>query len=244
MPRSVVLLSAGLDSAVNLKCALDRGGVVALTFNYGQQAARRENEAAAAMCARYGLHHEVVRLPWLAAITKTALVVKNRSLPCPDVSRLDDCSGRKAAERVWVPNRNGIFLAVAAGFAESFGANEIVPGFNAEEAASFPDNSAEFIQAVNRSLRLSTLNRVRVRCYTARKRKPAIVRLGLRIDAPLDLIWSCYQGGRRMCGKCESCLRLVRAVEEAHCAAWFRKRHERLPPQLKQPSGVSDQPSA
>lgn len=231
MARSLVLLSAGLDSTVNLQCARDRGDVTAaLTFDYGQRAARRETAAAAAMCARAGLRHEIIRLPWLARITPTALVRRRAPLPLPSRDRLDETASKTAA-RVWVPNRNGVFLAIAAAYAEALGADQVVPGFNAEEAAAFPDNSTEFIRAVNQSLRLSTRSRVRVTCYTARKRKAAILRLGLKIHAPLDLVWCCYQGGRRMCGRCESCLRFLRAVETVRCADWFREHHRRLPAQ-------------
>ncbi len=234
MSRSIVLLSAGLDSTVNLKCALERGEVAAaLTCNYGQRAARREIEAAAAMCNRAGLRHEIIRLPWLAGITDTALVKRSKGIPHPNKNRLDSrSSAQKSAARVWVPNRNGIFLAIAAAFAESLGADCIVPGFNAEEAATFPDNSRAFVQAANQCLRFSTRSRVRIVCHTASKRKPAILRLGLMLKAPLDLIWCCYEGGRRMCGRCESCLRFVRAVDQARCADWLRRHHRRLPPQL------------
>ncbi len=234
MPDSVVLLSAGLDSTVNLKCAVGRGRVAAaLTFGYGHRAARREIDSAAAMCKRLGVRHEVVALPWMGRITNTALVRRNRPLPRPRPGLLDDPSAaRRSAERVWVPNRNGVFLAVAAAYAEALSAKEVVAGFNAEEAASFPDNSIEFARAYNRTLRLSTRNGVQVRSYTARLRKPAVVRLGLRIDAPLDLVWCCYDGGRRMCGRCESCLRFFRAVKQAGRAAvdWFVRCHPRLPP--------------
>jgi 7-cyano-7-deazaguanine synthase len=134
-----------------------------------------------------------------------------------------------------VPNRNGVFLAVAAAWAEALHADEVVAGFNAEEAASFPDNSVEFVRAYNRSLRLSTRNGVEVRSYTARLRKPAIVRLGLKIGAPLDLIWCCYDGGGRMCGRCESCFRFIRGVSEAGSGAveWLTHRHGRLPANLR-----------
>jgi len=233
MRRAIVLLSGGLDSAVNLKCALDRGPVrAALTFDYGQRAGRRERAAAAAMCARLGLRHEVVKLPWLGKITRSALVRRSEPLPHPRAARLDGDGAARSAARVWVPNRNGIFLAVAAAFAEAWGADRIVPGFNEEEAASFPDNSGAFIRASNAALRLSTRSAVRVECYTTRRSKKSILALGMRIDAPLDLVWCCYDAGERMCGRCESCLRFVRAVEAVGAGAWFRRRHRRLPPQL------------
>ena len=59
---AVVLLSGGLDSAVNLKQALDETGVaLALTFDYGQRAAAREAAAAALMCRELDLHHHRYR---------------------------------------------------------------------------------------------------------------------------------------------------------------------------------------
>lgn len=234
MPSSIVLLSGGLDSTVNLKCALDAGSARAVTFDYGQRAARREVEATAAMCARYGLAHHVVSIPWLGDISPSALTVKGKAIPRPVAAQLDEPSAaRRTAQQVWVPNRNGVFLAIAAAFAESFGAEQVVPGFNAEEAVTFPDNSADFIRAFNRSLRFSTGTCVRVKCYTAAKSKAAIVRVGLRNDAPLDLVWCCYEGRRKMCGACESCLRFTRAVDRAQAGDWFRNRHKRLPPRFK-----------
>jgi len=231
MPGFVVLLSAGLDSAVNLKAALDRGPVrLALTFDYSQRAARRETEYARAMCRRFGVKHKVVPLKWLGAMTRTALVKGTRAVPEPKLGDLDDReAASRSAERVWVPNRNGVFLAAAAAYAESLGAEAVVPGFNAEEAAAFPDNSPEFVAAYNRGLRFSTRGRVRVKCFTARKRKAAVLRMGLRIGAPLDLVWPCYRGGRRLCGRCESCARFLRAVADARATDWFARHHPRMP---------------
>lgn len=228
---AVVLLSAGLDSAVNIKCALDRGPVAAaLTFDYGQRAVARELSMSAAICRRFGVRHEKIRLPWYRAIAHTALVDSAQSLPHPTAAQLDDLSAaRKSAARVWAPNRNGIFLAVAAAFAESLGARRVVAGFNAEEAATFPDNSEAFMRAATQAMRFSTSNGVRVVSYTARLRKPQIVRLGLKINAPMDLVWCCYEGDKRLCGRCESCRRFLRAIDQADAAAWFAVRHKLMP---------------
>ncbi|MHC4778390.1 MAG: 7-cyano-7-deazaguanine synthase, partial [Planctomycetota bacterium] len=64
MTRTIVLLSGGLDSAVNLKRAFDETELLlALTFDYGQKAARPELSAAASMCKLLGIDHRVVELP-------------------------------------------------------------------------------------------------------------------------------------------------------------------------------------
>jgi 7-cyano-7-deazaguanine synthase len=215
---AVVLLSGGLDSAVNLKLALEETGVaLALTFDYGQKAAAREINAAAAMCRALGASHRVIELPWLAEICSTALVNPELEPPRLTPEQLGEArvTEGETARAVWVPNRNGIFIAIAAAFAESLGAGLVVTGFNAEEAATFPDNSAAFAAAATESLRFSTANGVRVRSYTQDLTKSGIVRLGRKIGAPLELVWSCYYGGDAPCGECESCVRFMRATDEA-----------------------------
>lgn len=212
--RSVILLSGGLDSVVSLKVACERTEVLlALTFDYGQRAVRQEVAAARRCCELLGVPHQVVELNWLREITPTALI--NRRKGVPRLS-LEDFGGdikklENAAWQVWVPNRNGAFINIAACFAETLGAELIVTGFNAEEGATFPDNSPEFVQAVNQSLQWSTLNRVQVISYTQELTKAEIVQLGTRIGAPLQYIYSCYLGGEQMCGQCEGCWRVKQA---------------------------------
>jgi 7-cyano-7-deazaguanine synthase len=221
---SVVLLSAGLDSAVALKRALDDGGVaLALTFDYGQRAAAREVERARAMAERWSVPHRALALPWLAETGGgSALTRRDRALPRPARADLDRRGAAEATARaVWVPNRNGVFISVAAAFAEGLGAARVVAGFNAEEGATFPDNSEAFTEAATAALRLSTLSGVEVWAPTGRLRKVDIVRQGAEIGAPLDLVWSCYEGGALPCGTCESCARLRRAAEEAGLAERF-----------------------
>jgi 7-cyano-7-deazaguanine synthase len=219
--RSVVLLSGGLDSAANLKKAADDSEVVrALTFDYGQRSADLEIRASRAMCEGLKIPHEVVPMPWLEEITQTALVRGDAELPAPEPDVLDDPEeGARRAAQVWVPNRNGVFVAVGASFAESLGADAVVAGFNAEEGKIFPDNSLDFISAYNRLLGFSTLSRVKLISHTASLGKADIVRLALSIGAPLGEIWSCYGGGPAHCGRCESCRRLVRAFEAAGAEA-------------------------
>ena len=213
--KSIILLSGGLDSTVSFQKVVDDTDVIlALTFDYGQRAAKGEIEAAAAISKRHDVEHRVIDLPWLKEITKTALVEMSEPMPCLDRSELDD-QGKagQSAERVWVPNRNGVFINIAAAFCEAFDADHVVTGFNAEEAATFPDNSSAFVEAANGALAYSTLAEVKLIAPTSSLNKKEIIRLAFEIDAPLDLVWSCYEGGERMCGQCESCLRFRRGLE-------------------------------
>jgi 7-cyano-7-deazaguanine synthase len=220
----IVLLSGGLDSAVNLKLAADQRGVaLALTFDYGQRAAAREEAAAALMCRQLRLPHRVVDLPWLTEICNTALV--DRAAPMPQL-RVEDLgtpavTRGDTAQAVWVPNRNGVFVNIAAAFAERLASDGVVAGFNKEEAATFPDNSADFVAAANAALALSTLQKPVLLSYTQEQTKPEIVKLGRQSGAPIASIWSCYHGGVEHCWHCESCARLERALRQAGAWEWF-----------------------
>ena len=123
MGSSVILVSGGLDSCVNLKAAVDDGSaVLALTFDYGQKAAQREMDAAGVMCERLRVRHEVVSLPWLGELGGSALTEDGVGLPKPDEAELDDeAAAARSAEAVWIPNRNGIFVNVGAAYAEALG---------------------------------------------------------------------------------------------------------------------------
>jgi 7-cyano-7-deazaguanine synthase len=212
--NSIVLLSGGLDSVVCLKQARHETRVeLALTFDYGQKAAFREIDCAKQICRKFKVPHQLVELDWLKQITQTALVNRRSKIPEPEQGDLDKNPAADTARDVWVPNRNGVFLNISASFAEALGGELIVAGFNAEEARAFPDNSPQFVDSVNRSLQHSTLSHPQVISYTQDLTKKEIVELGIRIGAPLDLIWSCYHGGKKMCGRCESCVRTKRAFE-------------------------------
>ena len=184
--------------------------VRALYFDYGQRARRRERSASRAVARHYGIPWREIALPWLAEVTSTALV--RGGIPSLDGSQLDNFrAARRTAAAVWVPNRNGVFLNIAAAVAEGLGAKLLVTGFDREEARTFPDNSEAFIRAANSAFRYSTANKVRVRSFVSSLDKRQIVARGRAAGAPLGLVWSCYEGGAKPCGRCESCARSTRA---------------------------------
>jgi len=212
--NSVILLSAGLDSAVAFKHAYDRcSEILALTFDYGQRAAVNEIEHAIQICRKFDVPHEVIELPWIrnfgGALTDAS------ALPELAEHELDDGgAAADSARRVWVPARNLLFLSIAAGYAEDRGYELITVGFDAEEAATFPDNSSEFVERFNQVLEYGTLKPPAIDAPLLNLDKAGIVRLGVAIDAPLALSWSCYESGDLPCGVCESCLRRARAFAE------------------------------
>ena len=213
----VVLLSAGLDSAYNLLRAKLEGKVLlALTFDYGQRAAKAEVKASRSLCEHLGVSHEVIALPWFQKFSKSALTAQEADLPKAKEVVIQDLEiSKMTASRVWVPNRNGIFLNIAAGFAEGLGANRVIAGFNLEEAKTFDDNSKGFVEAANKSFEFSTANHVQVVSYSIEMEKPQILKSYLDLGGQRDWLWPCYEGFDEWCGVCESCQRFL--VAEAVC---------------------------
>ncbi len=213
---AVVLLSSGLDSAFNLLKTVQQFKVaLALTFDYGQRAAAREIECSTNLAQHFGVPHKVVALPWFKDFTKTTLVNRAGEVPSGKDVEIDSLvRSLETAKSVWVPNRNGIFLNIAAGFAEGLGAQYIVPGFNLEEAQTFPDNSGAYLKSLDEAFGFSTQNRVHTHCYSTHLNKSQIVKESVRLDLPFKMLWPCYLDGAKWCGTCESCLRFARALKE------------------------------
>lgn len=214
MNKSIVLLSAGLDSTVNLFLALKETQVQrTITFNYGQRAAEKEIAQSKKISDHLKISHTVVDLPWLKQISTSSLTNEKLSIPSGSAVSIDDMVvSTMTAQSVWVPNRNGVFLNIAASFAEALGAKTIIPGFNVEEAQTFPDNSQAFMNATDIAFRFSTKNNVHVSCFTADMNKTQIMKAALIENVPLDLMWPCYLNGAKWCGQCESCQRTKRAM--------------------------------
>lgn len=217
MPKksAVVLLSGGLDSVVSLAHLKDELDIkIALTFDYGQRAVKEEIKAAQEIANFYNINHKVIDASWLAEITNTALVDTSENLP--DLKNLDSFDeATKSAKAVWVPNRNGAFLNIAASFCDSIKADFIIFGGNKEEGTTFPDNTQEFIDAINKSFEYSTLAKPKVIAPLINYSKTQIVTIGAQKNIPFKFIRSCYTNQQKHCGACESCKRLKRALEEA-----------------------------
>ncbi len=223
--KSIVLLSSGLDSTVNFLMALKETKVLlSLTFDYGQKAGEKEVYFSKKICKRYKVPHKIIYLDFLKEINKSGLG-GGRKIPL--LSEGDFAKEeilKESARSVWVPNRNGLFLNIAACFAESLDADLIVTGFNREEAQTFPDNSREFLIEANKFFTYSTFKKPKVISYTQDLNKKELVEKGIELGIPFGFIWSCYLGEELMCGKCESCQRLLRATKGTPAHSIVRKR--------------------
>jgi len=220
--KAVLLLSGGLDSVANLYAAKADPKIqviLSITFDYAQKAREREIRVARYHCKKLSVPYKVIRTSLFSRNSDSALTSVEKLIPQDDtVVNLSNLKkSQESARSVWVPNRNGVFLNIAAFFAESMDAELVLIGFNKEEARTFPDNSEPFLEAANQFFSFSTHNQVKVKSYTLRLEKSEIVKqFGSQFD--LESIWPCYQNGDRWCGKCESCKRYHLALEANGCS--------------------------
>lgn len=213
MKKAISVLSGGLDCTVATSVFAKDHEIHAITFNYGQKAFKRELQAAREICDKMNWTHEVIDLPWLAQISNSSL---NTSEEIPELSEedLDNIEkSSQSASSVWVPARNMVFTSIAVSYAESIGAEKIIVGWDAEEAATFPDNSKEFLEAFNELIEVGSPDKIRIEAPAIDLNKEEIVELGLKVGAPIELSYSCYKGDDKHCGVCESCMRRKRAFK-------------------------------
>jgi len=213
MSKSIILLSGGLDSVVSLaysKLHTDYNVELGLTFDYGQKTALAEIEASQKIADYYGISHKIIKLDWLKEITQTALV-SEKEIPSKNLE------SKESALAVWVPNRNALFLNIAASFCDSFGYDYILYGANKEEANNFPDNTEEFRAQISELFNLSTMQHPKVIAPLINYSKGDIVRIAIEDKVPLEYIKSCYRSNEKHCGICESCNYLKKALLANNC---------------------------
>lgn len=210
--KSIILLSGGLDSLACLAMTREKYNCeLAITFDYGQKALDKEIEASKKICEFYNVEHKIIKLDFLKEITQTALV-SDKEVP-QDYDM----------KAVWVPNRNGLFLNIAGSFADSYGYNYIIIGANKEEGKTFPDNTLEFAKRVEAEFEFSTLIQPKILIPLIEMDKEEIVKTVIDLNAPLELVHSCYLGGDKNCGKCESCLHLIEALKKNNAEDFIKK---------------------
>lgn len=212
--KAIVLLSGGLDSTVSLAWAVDQGWQCsALGFDYGQRH-DRETLHAKKIARRYHVPYQVVEfdLPW----SRSSLTERTSRLPQRSVAKID-----KRIPSTYVPGRNTLFLSFAMSWADQVNAERLVIGANAIDYSGYPDCRGPYLKAfemvAGRGTRMgSELHRkIKISAPLLKMTKSEIVKLGLKLKAPIELTWSCYAGGRRPCGKCDSCVLRAKGFADA-----------------------------
>ncbi|MBU6178155.1 MAG: 7-cyano-7-deazaguanine synthase QueC [Verrucomicrobia bacterium] len=198
--KVVVLVSGGMDSVTALHAAAREHEVVAgLSFDYGSKHNHRELPFAAWHCRQLGVPHEIVALDFMDRLFKSDLLKSGGAIP----------EGHYEAENMKqtvVPFRNGILLSIAAGYAESAGAEGLVIAAHSGDHAIYPDCREDFMRPMAEAIRAGTYAGIEVLRPFIDLRKEGIAAIGAGLGVDFARTWSCYKGGEMHCGKCGTCV--------------------------------------
>lgn len=209
--KALVLLSGGIDSTTCLALAIDQHGaenVHTLSIYYGQKH-NREMQSAWDVAKHYGVSYQRIDLAPIMQFSDCSLLkhstheIKHSSY----FEQLKELGGSGTVE-TYVPFRNGLMLSTAAAYALSLGAEIIYYGAHADDAAgsAYPDCTPEFTDAINEAIYQGSGKKVSVNAPLIGLTKDQVVSLGLSLNAPYQLTWSCYEGMEEPCGTCGTCI--------------------------------------
>lgn len=211
MKNALVLTSGGVDSTTALALAIEKYGkdhVIALSISYGQKHSK-EIEAAKAVAQHYGVEQLFLDLGQIFQYSNCSLLQQStEEIPEESYAEQIEKTSGETPVSTYVPFRNGLFLSAAASIALSRDCEVIYYGAHADDAAGFayPDCSPVFNNAMNTAIYEGSGHQLRIEAPFVNKNKSDIVGIGLKLDVPYELTWSCYEGGDKPCGKCGTCI--------------------------------------
>ncbi len=209
--KAVVLLSGGMDSLVTAAWAYERYKTAFLHVNYGQRTQAREQQAFRDIAQHYHVTEILeVAIDYLKDIGGSSLTD-----PLIPVSKsgIDE----SIIPLSYVPFRNTHFLAMGVSWAEIIGATAVVIGAVEADSSGYPDCRKVYFDAFKKLVEVGTKPETHLTIETPliSMSKSEIVRLGIKLDAPFELSWSCYEREDIACGLCDSCRMRLRAFKEA-----------------------------
>jgi len=207
--KAVILVSGGMDSCVTAAVALRTYQLYFLHIQYGQRTRNRELEAFNRIADYYKVEKRlVVELNYFAQIGKSALTDRNIEVP--------EGLSEEQNPITYVPFRNANLLSVGVSWAEAIGAIKVFIGATEEDSAGYPDCRKKFFLKFNKVIKEGTQSKnIEIVSPVIKMKKSEIIQYGIKLNAPLNLTWSCYEREDMSCGRCDSCLRRLRAFKEA-----------------------------
>ena len=203
--KTKLIYSGGMDSTVLLYWLIDAGhDVSAISFHYGQRHGK-ELQCAEAICSMLGVAHQVVELPRM----KGSALVGDGKIPHGHYAE-------ESMKQTVVPNRNMILLAHAASAAIIDGCTALAYGCHAGDHAIYPDCRPEFVATMSAAIAMCDWSNLSLLAPFVSIDKTEIARIAKRLGVPLELTWTCYEGGASPCGQCGSCTERNEAIHNAN----------------------------
>ncbi|HUX93809.1 MAG TPA: 7-cyano-7-deazaguanine synthase QueC [Ignavibacteriaceae bacterium] len=208
---AVVAVSGGMDSCVSAAIANQNYELAFAHINYGQRTEKRELKSFNDIADFYGVDKRlIIDFTHLAEIGGSSLTDKNIEVSKADLSNAEIPSS-------YVPFRNANILSACVSWAEVLNASKIFIGAVYEDSSGYPDCRPSFFDAFEKMIHEGTKTSIKIKIETPiiNLSKAEIVKLGIKLNAPLHLTWSCYQNEDEACGVCDSCALRLRGFQIA-----------------------------
>lgn len=213
MGKAFVLSSGGLDSTTCLALAVEKYGadnVVTASLYYGQKH-DKELQCAKKVAEYYKVRHIEEDISNVMKYAKDVCTLIKGGSDIQHTSYEEQIKNNSLGRvDTYVPFRNGLFLSIAAAYADSIFPGEDVEiyyGAHADDAAgnAYADCTPEFAEAMDKAINLGTYGKIKVARPLINWNKARVVKEGLRLNTPYHLTWSCYEGNEKQCGVCGTC---------------------------------------
>lgn len=204
---TILSLSGGLDSSSLLYEYKDRIAL-AVSFKYPSNHNTREIAAAKAVIKPLGIPHKVINVNKVFMGFKSALLAGSEAVPNAEYSQ-------ESISQLVVPFRNGIFLSILAGLADSMGLKYIALANHSNDTTTYPDCRPEFTKAINEAIKLGTGNNIEFFAPYVNISKTEVAVRGIKAGLNPYKTYSCYKGGQKHCGKCPTCIEREEAIAYA-----------------------------
>lgn len=211
--KTIILLSGGMDSTVALWDTLSKGHevVACLGIDYASKHNAKELPMARWQAEKAGVPFQTADLTFMNDLFQSDLLKSGGDIP-------EGHYEEENMKSTVVPFRNGILLSVAAGFAESVGAEGLVIAAHSGDHAIYPDCREDFLSPMSQAIAAGTYADVEVLRPFVALRKEDIAQRGAELGVDFTRTWSCYKGNDLHCGKCGTCVERKEAFQIAGLA--------------------------
>lgn len=207
MKKSMIILSGGMDS-VTMLYDFQEEIALAVTFDYGSNHNKREEEFAKYHCNELGIEHIIIPLTFIHDYFKSSLLEGASAIP-------DGHYEDETMKSTVVPFRNGIMLSVACGLAESRELEKVLIANHFGDHAIYPDCRKGFIDAMSEAMKCGTYKGITIDAPYTTITKTDIAKIGKSLGIDYSKTYSCYKGGEKHCGKCGTCVERKEALRDA-----------------------------
>ena len=206
MKKYVIAMSGGLDSSTLayevVKASTEKVELHLVNFHYGTKHNHQERKAFTLIVERLkkmcAVQAHYINVAQIFINSDSTLLSGRENIP---QGHHED----EIMKATVVPGRNLLFSSILASIAEQVGAQYIALGVHQGDHAIYPDCTPEFIHFLSKTIEASTNSKTSVLAPFNHMNKVGIVERALLLEVPVELTYTCYNGGALPCGKCSAC---------------------------------------